>query len=92
MPKGSVGLNIIEASAVIFVDQWWNPTVEWQAIGRVHRIGQEKKVDVYRLVIKNSFEERILQLQEKKVFSFSLKFKNLTILGPHDRKYLRKNV
>ena len=63
---GSLGLNLTAAHQVVLVDPWWNPAVEQQAIDRVYRIGQTRDVKVYRLVTKNSIEERILVLQEKK--------------------------
>ena len=47
-------------------DPWWNPAAEMQAISRAHRIGQDKKVFVYRFISENSIEEKIQQLQEKK--------------------------
>ncbi|KAJ3295008.1 DNA helicase rad5 [Rhizoclosmatium sp. JEL0117] len=66
LKAGSVGLNLTCACRVIMLDVWWNPAVEDQAIDRVHRIGQTRDVKVFRLIIKNSFEERILTLQENK--------------------------
>jgi len=63
---GGVGLNLTAASYVFLLDPWWNPAVEEQAIDRVHRIGQKKKVVVKRFVIADSVEERIMQLQERK--------------------------
>jgi SWI/SNF-related matrix-associated actin-dependent regulator of chromatin subfamily A3 len=63
---GSLGLTLTAAHQVVLVDPWWNPAVEQQAIDRVYRIGQTKDVKVYRLVVKNSIEERIMVLQEKK--------------------------
>jgi DNA repair protein RAD5 len=63
---GGVGLNLVAASNVILVDSWWNPAVDNQAIDRVHRIGQTKTVEIRRLVVQDSIEERILELQEKK--------------------------
>ena len=62
----SLGLNLTVANHVIFMDLWWNPAVELQAIDRVHRIGQKKHVFVTRMVIKDSVEERILALQNEK--------------------------
>lgn len=62
----ALGLNLTVANHVIFMDLWWNPAVELQAIDRVHRIGQEKHVYVTRMVIKDSVEERILALQNEK--------------------------
>lgn len=63
---GSLGLNLTAASRVVLIDPWWNPAVEDQAVDRVHRIGQTRDVKVYKLTVKQSVEERILQLQEKK--------------------------
>ena len=63
---GGTGLNLTEADYVFIVDPWWNPAVENQAIDRSHRIGQEKHVMAYRIICKDSIEEKILALQEKK--------------------------
>ncbi|EPY51093.1 ATP-dependent DNA helicase Rhp16b [Schizosaccharomyces cryophilus OY26] len=63
---GALGLNLTCASRVILSDVWWNPAIEDQAIDRVHRIGQTKDVFVYKLVVANSIEERIVALQEEK--------------------------
>ncbi|KAJ3273636.1 hypothetical protein HDV01_004245 [Terramyces sp. JEL0728] len=63
---GGVGLNLTAASRVILLDLWWNPSVEDQAIDRVHRIGQTKEVKVYRLAVDDSVEDRILVLQDQK--------------------------
>lgn len=63
---GGVGLNLTSANVVFMCDPWWNEAVENQAINRVFRIGQSRKVLVYRLIIQNSIEEKILKLQEKK--------------------------
>ena len=63
---GGTGLNLTEADYVFIVDPWWNPAVENQAIDRSHRIGQNKHVMAYRLICKNSIEEKILALQDKK--------------------------
>jgi len=63
---GGVGLNLTAADYVIHIDPWWNPAVEMQATDRTHRIGQDKPVFVYKLIARNSVEEKILQLQEKK--------------------------
>jgi len=63
---GSVGLNLTEADYVIIFDPWWNPASEAQAIDRTHRIGQTKPVFVYRLIAKNSIEEKVLELQKRK--------------------------
>lgn len=66
LKAGGVGLNLIEADTVIHYDPWWNPAVENQATDRAHRIGQDKAVFVYKLIVENSIEEKILQLQERK--------------------------
>lgn len=63
---GGVGLNLTRADRIILLDDWWNPAVEDQAMGRAHRIGQKNKVIVFRLVCKNTIEEKILELQDKK--------------------------
>lgn len=63
---GSLGLNLTAASTVVIVEPFWNPFVEEQAIDRVHRLNQTVDVKVFRLTIRNSVEERILELQEKK--------------------------
>ncbi|ORZ23502.1 SNF2 family N-terminal domain-domain-containing protein [Absidia repens] len=63
---GSLGLNLTMANRVILMDVWWNPALENQAIDRVHRIGQTKDVEVHRLFINNTVEDRILELQKRK--------------------------
>ena len=65
---GGTGLNLTGADYVIHYDPWWNPAVQDQATDRVHRIGQTKHVFSYKLITKNSVEEKILLLQEKKRF------------------------
>ncbi|HET9449353.1 MAG TPA: DEAD/DEAH box helicase, partial [Aggregicoccus sp.] len=66
LKAGGTGLNLTAADHVFLMDPWWNPAVEAQAADRVHRIGQERPVFVYRLVSQATVEERILGLQEKK--------------------------
>jgi superfamily II DNA or RNA helicase len=66
LKAGGTGLNLTAADHVFLLDPWWNPAVEDQAADRAHRIGQDKPVMVYRLVAKDTVEERILVLQEKK--------------------------
>ncbi|KAG0015645.1 hypothetical protein BGZ80_009728, partial [Entomortierella chlamydospora] len=63
---GSLGLNLTAANHVVIMDPWWNPSLENQAIDRVHRIGQTKDVQVHRLCIPDTVEDRIIALQEKK--------------------------
>ncbi len=66
LKAGGVGLNLVEADTVIHYDPWWNPAVENQATDRAYRIGQDKPVFVYKLIVENSIEEQIIKLQEKK--------------------------
>jgi SNF2 family DNA or RNA helicase len=66
LKAGGTGLNLTAADHVFLMDPWWNPAVEDQAKDRAHRIGQERPVMVYRMVAKDTVEERILALQEKK--------------------------
>ncbi|MEP6737853.1 MAG: DEAD/DEAH box helicase [Chryseolinea sp.] len=66
LKAGGVGLNLTTADYVYIVDPWWNPAAEQQAIDRAHRIGQQRKVFAYKMICKDSVEERILQLQERK--------------------------
>jgi len=68
LKAGGVGLNLVEADTVIHYDPWWNPAVENQATDRAYRIGQNKRVFVYKLIVENSIEQKILELQEKKRF------------------------
>ncbi|KAI7850279.1 SNF2 family N-terminal domain-containing protein [Circinella umbellata] len=63
---GSLGLNLTCANRVILMDIWWNPALENQAIDRVHRIGQRKNVEVHRIFINGTVEDRILELQRQK--------------------------
>ncbi|KAF9645233.1 hypothetical protein BDM02DRAFT_3263042 [Thelephora ganbajun] len=62
----TTGLNLTACNNVILVDLWWNPALEDQAFGRAHRIGQKKPVNIWKLTIEGTVEERILALQEKK--------------------------
>lgn len=66
LKAGGVGLNLTAADYVYIVDPWWNPAVEQQAIDRTHRIGQTKNIFAYRMICKDTIEDKILSLQEKK--------------------------
>jgi superfamily II DNA or RNA helicase len=66
LKAGGTGLNLTAADHVFLLDPWWNPAVEDQAADRAHRIGQERPVMVYRMVAKDTVEERIFALQERK--------------------------
>lgn len=66
LKAGGVGLNLTAAEYVFLLDPWWNPAVESQAIDRAHRIGQQRHVFAYRLIAKDTVEERVLELQQQK--------------------------
>jgi len=66
LKAGGVGLNLTQADTVIHYDPWWNPAAEDQATDRAHRIGQDKPVFVYKLIVENSVEQKIVQMQEDK--------------------------
>ena len=68
MRAGGVGLNLTSAKRVFMMDPWWSFAVEAQAIDRVHRMGQEDEVKVYRFIVKDSVEGRMLKIQERKKF------------------------
>jgi superfamily II DNA or RNA helicase len=71
LKAGGFGLNLTEADYCVLLDPWWNPATEAQAVDRVHRIGQTKKVMVYRLVAKDTIEEKVMALKEKKAALFA---------------------
>ncbi len=66
LKAGGFGLNLTAADYVFLLDPWWNPAAEAQASDRAHRLGQARKVTVYRLIAKDTVEEKVVQLQEKK--------------------------
>jgi SNF2 family DNA or RNA helicase len=66
LKAGGLGLNLTAAEYVFLLDPWWNPAVEAQAIDRAHRIGQERHVFAYRLIARDTVEERVLELQQRK--------------------------
>lgn len=67
LKAGGLGLNLTKADYVFLLDPWWNPAVESQAIDRAHRIGQKNTVFTYKFISKNTVEEKILSLQERKI-------------------------
>jgi SNF2 family DNA or RNA helicase len=67
LKAGGTGLNLTAADYVFLIDPWWNPAAENQAISRAHRIGQDKKVFVYRYITAQSLEQKIISLQQKKL-------------------------
>jgi SNF2 family DNA or RNA helicase len=66
LKAGGHGLNLTAADYVFLLDPWWNPAVEAQAVDRAHRIGQDKRVFTYRLVARDTVEEKVLALQADK--------------------------
>ncbi|MCL6589715.1 MAG: SNF2 helicase associated domain-containing protein [Firmicutes bacterium] len=70
LKTGGAGINLTSADIVIHLDPWWNLMAENQATDRVHRMGQQKQVMVYKLITKGTVEEKILQLQDRKKFIF----------------------
>ncbi|KAK4421240.1 Helicase-like transcription factor CHR28 [Sesamum alatum] len=96
LKAASLGLNMVAACNVILLDLWWNPTTEDQAIDRAHRIGQKRPVSVFRLTVKDTVEDRILALQQRKRKMVSSAFgedqtgSRQTRLTVEDLKYLFK--
>jgi SNF2 family DNA or RNA helicase len=71
LKAGGFGLNLTEADYCFLLDPWWNPAAEAQAIDRVHRIGQTRNVMVYRLIAKDTIEEKVLALNARKAELFN---------------------
>ncbi|RLM66307.1 putative ATP-dependent helicase C17A2.12-like [Panicum miliaceum] len=94
LKAGNLGLNMVAASHVIMLDPWWNPYAEDQAVDRAHRIGQTRPVTVSRFTVKDTVEDRILALQEKKrtmvqsAFGEDGSSGNATRLTVEDLRYL----
>ena len=95
LKAGGVALNLCEASEVFVLDPWWNPSVEWQSGDRVHRIGQHRPVKITRLIIEDSIESRIVELQEKKASMIQATIGNddaaMNRLTPSDMQFLFVN-
>jgi SNF2 family DNA or RNA helicase len=66
LKTGGLGLNLTAADTVFIFDPWWNLAAETQAVDRAHRIGQDRTVFTYKLIVRDSVEEKIVQLQERK--------------------------
>lgn len=81
LKAGGFGLNLTAANYCILLDPWWNPAVEKQAVDRTHRIGQTKPVFVYKFITKNTIEEKVLKLQEKKEKLFQNVMEDENIFG-----------
>ena len=71
LKAGGVGLNLVGADYVFLLDPWWNPATEAQAVDRAHRIGQTRPVMVYRMVARDTIEERVVELQRRKAELFA---------------------
>ncbi|MDV8001692.1 DEAD/DEAH box helicase [Rhodococcus sp. IEGM 1408] len=71
LKAGGVGLNLVGADYVFLLDPWWNPATEAQAVDRAHRIGQTRPVLVYRMVARDTIEERVVELQHRKAQLFA---------------------
>ncbi len=71
LKAGGFGLNLTEADHCILLDPWWNPASEAQAVDRVHRIGQKRKVIVHRLVARDTIEEKVMALKARKAKLFA---------------------
>lgn len=70
LKAGGIALNLTAASHCFLMDPWWNPASEWQAMDRIHRLGQYKPMTAVRFIIAGSIEERIVKLQDKKQLIF----------------------
>jgi len=81
LKAGGVGLNLTRANFIFIMDPWWNPAVEGQAIDRAHRIGQKNSINVYRLLIKNTVEEKVQRLKELKGQLFE------EVMGDKDNRF-----
>jgi SNF2 family DNA or RNA helicase len=66
LKAGGLGLNLTAAEYVFILDPWWNPAVEAQAVDRAHRIGQTRPIFAYRLIARDTVEEKVLELQKTK--------------------------
>ncbi|MFM8704447.1 MAG: helicase-related protein, partial [Planctomycetia bacterium] len=66
LKAGGQGLNLTAADYIYILDPWWNPAVEAQAVDRAHRIGQTRRVFAYRLIARDTVEEKIVALQDRK--------------------------
>ncbi len=71
LKAGGFGLNLTEADYCFLLDPWWNPATEAQAIDRTHRIGQTRPVMVYRMIARDTIEEKVVALARRKAALFS---------------------
>lgn len=95
LKAGGVALNLCEASQVFLMDPWWNPSVEWQSMDRVHRIGQKRPIKITRFCIKDSIESKIIELQDKKANMIHATINHddaaISRLTPQDLQFLFQN-
>ncbi|KAG7664624.1 RAD16 [[Candida] subhashii] len=95
LKAGGVALNLCEASQVFLMDPWWNPSVEWQSMDRVHRIGQRRPIRITRFCIEDSIESKIIELQEKKANMINATINQddaaISKLTPDDLQFLFTN-
>ena len=90
LKAAGTGLTLTKADYVFLFDPWWNPAVENQAIDRTHRIGQDKPVFAYRLIVKDSIEEKVLQIVEAKRQLFAEVIDNIDASGNDSRLTLEE--
>ncbi|KAH8588528.1 SNF2 family N-terminal domain-containing protein [Bisporella sp. PMI_857] len=93
LKAGNAGLNLVAASKVIILDPFWNPFIEMQAVDRAYRIGQQRPVEVHRILIRNTVEDRIIELQEQKKELVNMALdegssKNISRLGERELAFL----
>jgi SNF2 family DNA or RNA helicase len=81
LKAGGFGLNLTEADYCFLLDPWWNPAIEAQAVDRTHRIGQTRSVMVYRLVAKDTIEEKVMALKAGKARLFSTVLDDGNVFG-----------
>ncbi|EDK43340.1 DNA repair protein RAD16 [Lodderomyces elongisporus NRRL YB-4239] len=95
LKAGGVALNLCEASQVFLMDPWWNPSVEWQSMDRVHRIGQKRPIRITRFCIEDSIELKIIELQDKKANMINATINHdqaaINKLTPDDLQFLFMN-
>ena len=86
LKAGGFGLNLTEADYCFLLDPWWNPATEAQAVDRTHRIGQTRNVMVYRLVAKDTIEEKVMALKARKARLFSSVMDDGNVFGSSPRR------
>jgi len=90
LKTGGVGLNLCKANHIFHLEPWWNPHVENQGTDRGHRIGQEKEVRVYRYIMKDSVEEKIEFLKQRKMKYFTELFNHVDYVGETSQDFLNE--